>query len=64
MVDISLGDEMSILCLFSTSNLLVASLGVPFSPLSQGRKCITLPVAFQYLKYQIVLTIINYYSGS
>ena len=56
MVDISLRDEMLIFHQFSTCSWLVAD-GVLLSfPLSQVTRCLTLSVALQYLKYQIMLT--------
>ena len=59
MVDIKLQDEISIVCLFSTCSWFVAGLGILSLPLSQVKNCSTLPVALQYLKYQIMLTIIT-----
>ena len=46
---------MLIFCLFSTCSWLVAGRGVLFFPLRWVRKCVTLPVALYYLKYQIVV---------
>ena len=57
--DISLWDEMSVFHLFSICSGLVAGGMVLFFPLTQVRKCLTLPVALQYLKYQIMIIIIT-----
>ena len=54
-----LGGEMLILCPFSKCSWPLAGGGVLSFSLSQVRKCLTLPVALQYLKYQIVLTVNN-----
>ena len=59
MVDISLGDEMSIFPLFSMCSWLVAGRWVLGFPLSHVRKCLTLPVALQHLNYQNMLIIIT-----
>ena len=56
MVDISFGDKLSILHLFRTCTWLVTGGDVLSFCLRWARKCFSLPVTLQYLKYQIMLT--------
>ena len=58
IVDTNLGDEISIFCLFSVCSWLVAGGGIICFPLYHASKYLIWPVALQYLKYQIMLTII------